>query len=246
MGVVLLVFAGIVPPFMQGKARSLPTDLDLTIVKESPQGFTQTEHLSTSPTAEIDEIGVQVERILTDDTGAVISERTDEVVLIGHSRFPAFIATPAEDGQLHHDGLHYFFPANTQRNSYQYFDLLLEDSEPVDYVSREGDVYTFYQHRRFEPLDEDTHYSVERTLEVERHTGIILNNHELLTFEDAAGERQVEFSYSAESRELLHAQADDLITTLSTAKILDFFSKFLGLILLGTGVFQTGLFRIRH
>lgn len=250
MGVALLVFAFSVPPYMKGQARTLPTDLDLTVVKDSPQGFTQTNHLTTAPTEKIDEIAVHVERILTDQSGNVVSENTDDVTLIGHSRFPIFQSTTtAENGrgeEILHEGLHYFFPANTLRNSYQYLDLTLGDAEPVDYLSRDGDVYIFYQHRRFEPLDDNTHYSVERTLEVDRHSGTILNKYELMTFHEPGGERQMEFSYTPESQEILQSHADDITTTLKTAKTLDFFSKFLGLILLGVGVFQTGIFRTRR
>lgn len=246
LGVALLIFGFSLPPYMKGQARTLPTDLDLTVVKESPQGFTLTNHLLTSPTEEVDEIALQVERVLTDQSGEIVSEEIDEVTLIGHSRFPAVGTDTTDSDQLNHEGLHYFFPANALRNSYQYFDLILEDSEPVDYLSREGDVYTFYQNRRFEPMDENTHYSVERTLKVDRHSGIILDKHELMTFHDSATERQLEFSYTEESRELLQSHVDDITSTLETAKILDFFSKFLGLILLGIGVFQTGIFRTRR
>lgn len=249
IGVVLLVFAFTVPPFMQSTAKSLSTDLELTIVSESPQGFTGTEHLTTSPTQEDDEIAVRVEHTIEGPDGGGIAKILDQVTLIGHSRFPVPEPSASMEGsRADHSGearvgLQYFFPANTLRNSYQYYDITLGDTEPVDYLDRDGDVYTFYQHRRYQPIDEETNYSVERTLDVDYRSGMIVDKHELITFHEPEGDREVEFSYTAATRANLLEHAGDITTTLRVSKVLDFTAKFLGLLLIGIGLFQTGIFR---
>ncbi|ALC06911.1 hypothetical protein CDES_12835 [Corynebacterium deserti GIMN1.010] len=248
-GVLLLVFAFTVPPYVTGQARTIPKDLDMTLVSESPQGYTRTEHLITAPTEEIDEIAVHVDNVVTDSSGAVVSEISDDLVLIGHSRYPVLKPTatisgsPADSTDAVREGLHYFLPANTLRNSYPYYDIVLGDDQPVDYVERDGNVFTFYQHLRYVPLDDFTHYSVERTLVVDRFSGIIVQKDETMTFHEADGDRNVEFSYTNETRELLQQRADDIDQRLEWAKALDFFSKFLGLLLLAIGVFSTGIFK---
>lgn len=252
LGVVLLVFAFTIPPYMKGQARTLPTDLELTMVSESPQGYTRTELLSSAATEKIDEIAIRVEQRIEDQSGEVVTEILDHVTLIGHSRFPVLEPTasmtgsPADHTDEVRNGLHYFFPANTLRNSYQYYDIVLGDTEPVDYLTRDEDVYTFYQHRRFQAVNEESTYSVERTLEVERHSGVIVNKHEILTFHEPGGEREVEFSYTTDTQEALAHYAEGVTDTLEASKVLDFFAKFLGLLLLAAGVFQTGIFRNRR
>lgn len=252
MGMALLVFAFTVPAYMTGQARTLPTDLELTVVSESPQGYTQTAHLTTAPTEKVDEIAVQVEKTTEDESGEVVSDIVDKVTLIGHSRFPVLEPTASLEGSPSdhtgeiREGLHYFFPANTLRNSYPYYDMVLGDTEPVDYLSRDGDVHTYYQHRQHAPLDEATNYSVERTLEVERHSGIILHKHEIMIFHEPGGDREVEFSYTGETQDQLAHYADGVTDTLLAARVIAFFGKFLGLVLVGFGVFHTGIFRTRR
>lgn len=252
IGVALLVFAFTVPPYMQGQARTLPTDLDVVIVSDSPQGYTRTEHLTTAPTEEVDEIAVRVEQTVEDPEGEVVAEVLDQVTLIGHSRFPvldptAFLAgSPADHSGEIREGLHYFFPANTLRNSYQFYDITLGDAEPVDYVGREGDIYTFHQNRRFQPVDDQMHYSVERTLEVERESGIIIGKQESMIFHEPGGDREMDFTYTQDTRDTLMAHADEVKTTLLVADVLAFSAKVLGLVLIGIGLFRTGIFRIRR
>lgn len=252
LGVALLVFAFTVPPYMQGQARTLPTDLDVVIVSDSPQGYTRTEHLTTAPTAKVDEIAVRVEQTIEDPDGEVVAEIADEVTLIGHSRFPVLDPTASltgstveQTGEIR-DGLHYFFPANTLRNSYQFFDITLGEAEPVDYVGREGDIYTFHQHRRFQPVDDQLHYSVERTIEVERESGIIVGKQESMIFHEPDGDREMDFTYTPGTRDTLMAYADEVKTTLQAAEVLAFGAKVAGLAFIALGLFQTGIFRIRR
>ncbi|BAU97217.1 hypothetical protein N24_2955 [Corynebacterium suranareeae] len=249
VGVLFLIFAFTVPPYVTGQARTIPKDLDLTLVSESPQGFTRSEHIVTSPTDKIDEIATHVESTFTDAQGRTVANITDDVVLIGHSRYPVIKPTasisgsPADSSNAVRTGLHYFFPANTLRNSYPFYDIVLGEDYPLDFVSREDNTYTFYQHLRYLPLDETHKYSVERTLQVDRFSGIIVSKDEALTFHGPDGDDTVEFTYTAETSELLQKNAHDIDQRLSWAKGLDFFSKFFGLLLLAIGVFSTGIFR---
>lgn len=248
-GVLFLIFALIVPPFMVGQARTLPKDLDLTIVSESPQGLTRTEHIVTAKTEKIDEIATHVEITITDQAGEVVSDITDDLTLIGHSRFPAIeptasiVGSPADHSNEVREGLHYFFPANTLRNSYPYYDITLGYAEPLDYVSRDGDIYSFYQDLRYIPLDDNRNYSAERTLEVEKNSGFIVNKHEVLTIHDVSGDQTVEFSYTDDTRTDLQERAADIDQKIELAKALDFFIKFIGSVLLAFGAYKTGIFK---
>lgn len=247
LGVTLLLFAYTVPPYLQGQARTVATDLDLTLSSTGPQGYTHTEHLRSAPTEKIDEIRLRVEHEVTDAQGAEVISFLDEVTLIGHSRFPVLEPTANLTGLPHahrgqvREGLHYFFPANTQQDSYQYYDLLLDDTEPVDYVDRAGDVFIFHQELERLPVAGDTDYSVRRTLGVDRNSGIILDRDEHLVIHAAGGDTVLDFSYTPESRELLAAEAEAVNRQLSVAKVLDFFAKLLGLVLIGVGVLRTGI-----
>lgn len=247
LGVALLLFAYTVPPYVQGQARTIATDLDRTLYSTGPQGYTHTEHLVSAPTENIDEIRLRVEHEVTDGQGVVVAEFLDEVTLIGHSRFPVIDPTAslsglpdAHDGEVR-EGLHYFFPANTLQNSYQYYDLLLDDTEPVDYVSRDGDFFTFHQDLDRTPLADGTDYSVRRTLEVDRNSGIILGRDEHIILHTSTGDTTLDFAYTGETRDYLIQEAEAINRQLSTAKVLDFFAKFLGLVLIGVGVFRTGI-----
>lgn len=248
-GVLFLIFAFTVPPYVTGQARTIPKDLDLTLVSESPQGFVRTEHIVTAPTEKVDEIATHVDQTVTDVQGKTVAEISDDVVLIGHSRYPVIKPTatisgsPADSSNVVREGLHYFFPANTLRNSYPYYDIVLGEDSPVDYVSREGNTYTFYQYLRYVPLDDSRTYSVERTLKVDRFSGIIVAKDEAMTFHGPDGDDTVEFTYTADTLKLLQDNAHDIDLRLSWAKGLDFFSKFLGLLLLAIGVFLTGIFK---
>ena len=248
-GVLFLIFAFTVPPYVTGQARTIPKDLDLTLVSESPQGFVRTEHIVTAPTEKVDEIATHVDQTVTDVQGKTVAEISDDVVLIGHSRYPVIKPTatisgsPADSSNVVREGLHYFFPANTLQNSYPYYDIVLGEESPVDYVSRDDNTYTFYQHLRYVPLDDSRTYSVERTLKVDRFSGIIVAKDEAMTFHGPDGDDTVEFTYTADTLKLLQDNAHDIDLRLSWAKGLDFFSKFLGLLLLAIGVFLTGIFK---
>ncbi len=251
LGVVFLIFAFTVPPFMTGKLRTLPTDAELTLVSTSPQGIEHTERIQTFPTAEVDEIRVEAAQEYTDANGGQLAEIDDHVTLIGHSRFPVFdptaivTGTPVEAHDEVREGLRYFFPANTQRQSYPYFDEFLHAAEPVDYAGREGDTYIFHQDIQREELADSTPYSVERTLWVDRRSGLVVDKHETVSVHKQQGDQIAEFSFTDSTRADMEERAADITNSLTTAKILDFFAKFLGLVLLSAGVWRTGIFRTK-
>lgn len=248
-GVLLLIFAFTVPPFITGQARTVPKNLDITLVSESPQGFELKEHITTEPTDKIDEIATHVSLLVTDAQGKTVADITDDLELIGHSRYPVIepVATisgsPSDSSNEVRDGLQYFFPANTLRNSYPYYDIVLGDAYPVDYVTRDDNIYTFYQHLQDLPLAEGGSYSVERTLRVDRLSGIIVEKNESMTFHETVGDRQIDFAYTQATQEKVQDFAESIDTQLAWAKGLDFFAKFFGLVLLTIGVFQTGIFK---
>ena len=82
---------------------------------------------------------------------------------------------------------------------------------------------------------------MRRTLGVDRNSGIILDRDEHLVIHAAGGDTVLDFSYTPESRELLAAEAEAVNRQLSVAKVLDFFAKLLGLVLIGVGVLRTGI-----
>lgn len=86
-----------------------------------------------------------------------IFEVYDSVVLIRHSTYPLLepISSLAVDapslnleldtGDFTRDGLQYFFPFNTERRSYQYFDIFAQQAWPLDYVREENGHFIFEQ-----------------------------------------------------------------------------------------------------
>lgn len=81
----------------------------------------------------------------------------DSLRLIRHSTYPVVdtvshvdLAVPTagldiQTGDFARGGLQYFFPFETERRSYQYFDVIAQQSAPLDYVGLEGETYVFTQ-----------------------------------------------------------------------------------------------------
>ncbi|MDO4929248.1 MAG: porin PorA family protein [Corynebacterium sp.] len=82
---------------------------------------------------------------------------SDSVVLIRHSTYPVLepisslelqadpMNLTIDTGDFTRDGLQYFFPFNTERRSYQYFDVFAQDAWPLDFVREENDHFIFEQ-----------------------------------------------------------------------------------------------------
>lgn len=129
-------------------------------------------HLTTSPEDDDDEALLQVQESLqglgsetlfgdlepsVQGAPSTIYKVADEVSLIRHSTYPVLeptssieIAVPEFDAGLAstdfiRDGLQYFFPFNTERRSYQYFDIFAQDAWPLDYVREENGHFIFEQ-----------------------------------------------------------------------------------------------------
>lgn len=104
---------------------------------------------ATTETAEPDEAAF-------DDAEALI-EVEDSLRLIRHSTYPVVdnvshlsLAAPTagldiQTGDFARGGLQYFFPFETERRSYQYFDVIAQQYAPLDYVGMEGETYVFTQ-----------------------------------------------------------------------------------------------------
>lgn len=81
----------------------------------------------------------------------------DSLRLIRHSTYPVVdtvshltltapkLGVDISTGDFARGGLQYFFPFETERRSYQYFDVIAQQSAPLDYVGMEGETYVFTQ-----------------------------------------------------------------------------------------------------
>ena len=81
----------------------------------------------------------------------------DSLRLIRHSTYPVVdtvshlsltapsLGVDISTGDFARGGLQYFFPFETERRSYQYFDVIAQQSAPLDYVGLEGETYVFTQ-----------------------------------------------------------------------------------------------------
>ncbi|WP_080791744.1 porin PorA family protein [Corynebacterium pacaense] len=242
-GIAFLLFAFTVPPYMTGTLRTLPTDLDFTLTSTGSRGVTRTEHIRSEPTPKIDEIRINADQTLDTDDGRQLASISESVTLIGHSRFPVFeptatiSGTPVDSENQTREGLRYFFPANTLRQSYLYYDELLGEAEYVDYTDRGGDTYIFHQSLDDRRLADGRSYSVDRTLWVDRYSGLVLDRHETVTLGDAPTQ---EFSFTDATRALMEDWAAETTRGLLVAKVLAFSAKFLGLVLIGIGLWRTG------
>lgn len=245
LGIAVLLFAFTVPPYMTGTLRTLPTDLDFTLSSTSDQGITRTEHIRSFPTPKIDEIRIDATQTFDTDEGEQLASISESVTLIGHSRFPVFepsasiSGTPVDSHDQVREGLRYFFPANTLRQSYPYFDEFLGEAGYVDYAGRDKDTYIFHQSLHDQELADGRSYSVDRTLWVDRHSGLILNKQEAMTVDNTP---TVEFTFTPETRALMEDKATEITQGLLAAKAMAFTAKFIGLVLLGFGLWRSGIF----
>lgn len=103
--------------------------------------------VASATTEDREEIGVSAStELLVDDTPVFRTE--DFVRLVRESAFP--VPEPASEmtavvvprdlsvntGQFSREGVQYFFPATTERVSYNFFDILAQQPHPLDFVDR--------------------------------------------------------------------------------------------------------------
>lgn len=93
----------------------------------------------------------------SDDEHTVLSV-DDNIELIRNSTYPvtdtaSALKVSASDfsvlfatGNFTRDGIQYFFPFETEKRSYDFFDALAQKTIPLDYVEENNNVYTFTQH----------------------------------------------------------------------------------------------------
>lgn len=118
---------------------------------------TQLKHQQTISPAESDEnINLDVsEQIVRTDTDHPIISISDRLSLIRDSTYPVLdptstLTVTAEDfgmelstGGFTRDGLQYFFPFETEKRSYDYFDPIAERTIPLDFVEERDQRYVF-------------------------------------------------------------------------------------------------------
>lgn len=140
-GIVALLVSSIVPGVVLG-ARPLPLGSSFEATSESAAGsLTRTVAVSRAD-AEKKFAAVTAELTLRDAAGAVLVRAADDLVVNRESTYPETaqpqqlrLVEPAwETPQLEREGLTYFFPAETEKRSYPYFDPVLRFSTPIDYL----------------------------------------------------------------------------------------------------------------
>lgn len=176
----VLVIAAVIPAIVMSTIKPIPVDTTRTVTtKPAPtqvylcnpechvEQMTTSLHreLKTSKAEDKDEVNLDVSedfrRQASNDS--VISLR-DHVRLIRHSTYPVLdpvthleLRTPwltFDTANFARDGLQYFFPFNTERRSYQFFDVFAQQAFPLDYVRQDDDVYIFHQHVRDVAMDQ--------------------------------------------------------------------------------------------
>lgn len=178
--VVALLVGVVVPNIVVGRSIQLPTDRTFHAVATAPEGYTLAGASAlraerTTRTAPVDPAALA--DAAPKSTAAVNSElrlfasdllaaSTDTAILNRESTYPEAFApnswrleVSGKDFQVDdtaRDGLQYFFPADTEKRSYPYFDALTQDSFPIDYVGKEKlgelDAFHFRQDIAARPL----------------------------------------------------------------------------------------------
>lgn len=105
-----------------------------------------------------DEVDLHVtENLIRTDTKKSIIDIDDKLRLIRHSTYPVLdfashmkVTAPSlnlsfDTGDFARDGLQYFYPFNTERRSYQFFDPIAQKPWPLDYVEEDNGIYRFTQ-----------------------------------------------------------------------------------------------------
>jgi hypothetical protein len=125
------------------------------------------------------------QRLITNTTDRVAIDRKTAMAV----NDPKYRANVNGDPTIQHKGLSYEFPIDTEKKSYPFFDTVVGDAFPMDYVDTEKleglTVYKFVQKVVNQPVYTNgvlpSLYSNTRTVWVEPTTGVIIKGQEELT-----------------------------------------------------------------
>lgn len=230
---ILLVVATVVPVLITTRIMPISVDTSHTYTATGDH-TTFTRQVSTSDPKVKDEVRVHVKDTLKDDAGNTLITVDDHLQLIRHSAYPVLdknsslsVTVLGKQEQHEHftrNGLQYFFPFNTERRSYDFYDVFSGDAAPIDYVQQDGDAYVYHQQRDH----------VERTLWVEPKSGTILNERTHLQFRGI----NTALEWDAATQEAARAQADRTKHILQALRIFSFVLKILAVILIGLALWD--------
>lgn len=172
--VALLLVGSLLPQLIIFLMRPLSTSLDETftttptdaIVLGQSHTITSTTHLQTSPADKRKHVHLSARReVSLDERPALILD--DSIDLIRRSAFPIADPTSTVTAELPgmgtiiasdafiREGLQYFFPAEAERRSFDYFDPIAQRPTPLDYVDRDehAGLRTYLFHQRVNPVN---------------------------------------------------------------------------------------------
>lgn len=129
---MLFFLSALVPTLVAGALKPLPADATYTQQATSPDGATLTRTITLTPGALDDVVHAHITWAIDGETVA-----TDDTTLVRNSAFSTL-----DSGS---DGLHSFFPTNTERRTYHIYDPATGTTMAADYHHQEGQNYVFRQ-----------------------------------------------------------------------------------------------------
>lgn len=129
---VLFLLSALVPTLVAAALKPLPADATYTQQATSPDGATLTREITLTPGALDDVVHAHITWAIDGETVT-----TDDTSLVRDSAFATL-----DSGS---DGLHTFFPTNTERRTYQIYDPATGTTEAADYHHQDGHNYVFRQ-----------------------------------------------------------------------------------------------------
>lgn len=172
--VVLLLVGSLLPQFIIFFMRPLSTSLDEeftttptdAIVLGKSHTITSKTHLQTSPSKKSKHARLTAQKQIQLD-GQLALTLDDSIELIRRSGFPVAdptstvsVTLPDNNTTISSDafireGLQYFFPSETERRSFDYFDPIAQRPAPLDFVDRDehAGLRTYLFHQRLDPVN---------------------------------------------------------------------------------------------
>ncbi|GGG79681.1 porin PorA family protein [Corynebacterium pelargi] len=230
---VLLVLATVVPPLITSRIMPIPLNSSHTYIAHGDH-TTLTRQIDTSDPGIKDEVKVHVQDTLKNDAGKTLISVDDHLQLIRHSTYPVLdnnssiavtvLGKTDKRERFTRNGLQYFFPFNTERRSYDFYDVFAGDSAPLDYVRQDGDAYVYHQKREH----------VERTIWVEPKSGTILNEVEHLTLPGI----DTTLEWDQATQDAARTHADRTKHTLQALRIASFMLKLCAVLLIAVALWR--------
>ncbi|MDY3127554.1 MAG: porin PorA family protein [Corynebacterium sp.] len=272
VGLILLILGTSAPGWFAERSRPLARDIDHTStahsdnahVGDTTQPATLLRHVTTNKvdttgavgfhntvtlTAGDNSFALSQEGLLNRESTYPMSGANTQQSASGTGMFSLGMFSHAKDAESSKvalgdfDGVTAFFPARTEQRSYPYFDLVAQETVPIDYRGEEKfrdiPAFVFYQERTGLQVasllaDAPLNYSFARTIWVEPVTGEILSQLENIELVDRAGQTvfSAQFEWDENSQIAAVDRVNATVRWVRISAVVGWVLAFVGVVLL--------------